>query len=223
MPAWSDLVQVLFKVADDYLLTVSSHGRERVREVLSQDSFKGTNPIPEDSTLSPNHLPQATLPNIITLGHGVPKHEFLRQTFSPLKHTLLNSNLYPNSHSILFHPLYLFSVSSRPQSVPEPFLFCQSAISILFLTHEIHGSSPPSSFVPLTSCHVYPPNPQPRSNQLSTLWLLAAGGNLSTPQLGLDTDAAHQVLILLSAVPLILTIFNLLSFLQTFYLPWLAD
>lgn len=29
MPAWSDLVQVLFMVADDYFLIVSSHGRER--------------------------------------------------------------------------------------------------------------------------------------------------------------------------------------------------
>lgn len=164
MAAWSDLVQVLFMVADDYFLIVSSHGREREREANSLRTLLRAL-IPLLRTPPSNLITSHRLHFLISLhwGMGFQNMNFEKTNIQSIKtHPLEQQSLPPAL--IPFHPLYLFSISSRPQRVPEPFFFCQSAMPILFLTHEICGSSPPSSFVPLTSCHVYPPNPQNISN-----------------------------------------------------------
>ena len=88
MPAWSGWVRTPFWIADGPLLIVSSHGRAERGRKLPCDSYKGTNPICEGSTLmtssNANYIPKDLSPNAIILENRVSTYEFgEEQTFSP--------------------------------------------------------------------------------------------------------------------------------------------
>lgn len=70
------LVRALIPVADSQLLTVSSHGRKRARELSRVPFVRALIPFTRTPLSWLNHLPKASPPNTITLSIRISTNQF---------------------------------------------------------------------------------------------------------------------------------------------------